>query len=79
MLNCLREIIVLYFFFSLHLSGASLAKLSSGVGSSGFPSPAPEGRDRIWQIHEVGGQVLTSPSVTINHTHYCTVLRNRIK
>lgn len=61
----------------LHLRGASLAKVSSGVGSSGFPSPAPEGRDRIWQIQEVGGQVLTS--ATINHTHYSTVLRNRIK
>lgn len=63
--------------WTLHLRGASLAKLSSGVVSSGFPSPAPEGRDRIWQIQEVGGQVLTS--ATIYHTHYSTVLRNRIK
>lgn len=63
----------------LHLRGASLAILSSGVGSSWFPSAAPEGRDRIWQIQEVGGQVLTSASVSINHTHYSTVLRNRIK
>lgn len=63
----------------LHLRGASLAKRSPRVGSSGFPSPAPEGRDRIWQVQEVGGQVLTSASATINHTHYSTVLRNRIK
>lgn len=61
----------------LHLRGASLAKLSSGVRSSGVPSPAPEGRDRIWQIQEVGGQVLTS--VTINHTHYSTVLKKQNK
>lgn len=63
----------------LHLSGESFAKLSSGIGSSGFLSPAPEGRDRIWEIREVGGQLLTSASVTINHTHYSTVLWNRIK
>lgn len=56
---------------------ASVAKLSSGVVSSEIPSPAPEGRDRIWQIQEVGGQVLTS--ATIYHTHYSTVLGNRIR
>lgn len=56
----------------LHPRDASVAKLSSGVGSSEFPSPAPEGTDRIWRIQEVGGRVLTS--VTINHTHYGTVL-----
>ena len=56
----------------LHPRDASVAKLSSGVGSSEFPSPAPEGTDRIWRIQEVGGRVLTS--VTINHTYYGTVL-----
>lgn len=61
----------------MDLRGFSVAKLSSGVVSSVISSSPSEGRDGIWKFQEVGGQVLTS--VTIYHTHYSTILRNRIK
>lgn len=60
----------------MDLRGPSVAKLSSGVVSSVISSPS-EGRDGIWHFQEVGGHVLTS--VTIYHTQYSTILRNRIK
>lgn len=54
-----------------------MAKLSPGVISSVISSSPSEGRDRIRKFQEVGGHVLTY--VTVDHTHYSTVLRNRIE
>lgn len=66
-----------YTWSEVDLRGGSVAKQSSGVVSSGISSSPSEGRDRIRKFQEVGGHVLTS--VTVDHTHYSTVLRNRIK
>lgn len=59
------------------LRGSSVAELPSGVESSVISSSPSEGRDGIGNLQEVGAHVLTS--VTIDHTHYSAILRNRIK
>lgn len=58
---------------SLDLREAPVARLSSGIVSSGFPPPAPEGRHGIGQLWEVGCRMRTSAAVY--YTHYSTVLR----
>lgn len=59
------------------LRGFSVAELSPGIVSSVVSSSPSEGRDGIRNSQEVGGHVQTS--VTIYHTHYGAILRNRRK
>lgn len=59
------------------LRGSSVAELSPGIVSSVVSSSPSEGRDGIRNSQEVGGHVQTS--VTIDHTHYSAILRNRRK